>query len=158
MSYYEILGVSPTAGNDEIKKAYRHLALRWHPDKNPNSASESGEMFRRISEAYDVLSDPVKRQQYDRFGTTATGGNPMDHRQHFEFRDPHSIFREFFSPWAEDFERPLNTPRESDESNFFDYFHMNLFTDNEASSPSPVHFQVTENYMSYCNSLIFFIN
>lgn len=154
MSYYEILGVSPTAGNEEIKKAYRRLALRWHPDKNPNNAPESAEMFRRISEAYDVLSDPAKRQRYDRFGTTATEGNSMAHQ--FEFRDPDLIFREFFSPFADDIESSLRTPRESDESNFFDFFHTNIFTDNEASSTSPFHFEVTEIRLSLGNVTIFF--
>lgn len=151
MSYYEILGVSATAGDDEIKKAYRRLALQWHPDKNPNNVSEAAEMFRRISEAYDVLSDPVRRRHYDQFGTTTAQGNPMGHRHHFEFRDPDLIFQEFFgesSPFAEFFERPLNTPRESEESNFSDYFHTNLFAESEASPTSPAYFQVTEIHFS----------
>jgi molecular chaperone DnaJ len=67
-SYYEILGVSQTAGDVELKKAYRQLAMQFHPDKNPGD-KKSEERFKEISEAYAVLSDPDKRAHYDRFGT-----------------------------------------------------------------------------------------
>jgi len=65
--YYELLGVSQTASADEIKKAYRKLAMKYHPDRNPGDKSAETK-FKEISEAYEVLSDPTKRQQYDRFG------------------------------------------------------------------------------------------
>ncbi len=66
--YYSILGVNKTASADEIKKSYRKLAVKWHPDKNPgNKAAE--EKFKKISEAYAVLSDSKKREQYDQFGS-----------------------------------------------------------------------------------------
>jgi curved DNA-binding protein len=65
--YYEILGVSRTATEDEIKKAYRKLARKHHPDVNPNDKSAE-EKFKKINEAYEVLSDKDKRQKYDRFG------------------------------------------------------------------------------------------
>ncbi len=69
MDYYKTLGVSKEAKSDEIKKAYRKLALKYHPDKN-NGNKEYEAKFKEISEAYAVLSDPEKRQQYDTYGST----------------------------------------------------------------------------------------
>lgn len=70
--YYEILGVSKGASDDEIKKAYRKLAVQYHPDKNPDN-KEAEEKFKEIAEAYAVLNDSQKRQQYDRFGHSGMG-------------------------------------------------------------------------------------
>ncbi len=67
--YYQILGVNKKASADEIKKAYRKLAVKWHPDKNPNNKAAAEEKFKKISEAYAVLSDPKKREEYDNFGS-----------------------------------------------------------------------------------------
>jgi molecular chaperone DnaJ len=75
--YYELLGVSKTASADELKKAYRKAAMKWHPDKNPGNKSAEAK-FKEISEAYDVLKDEQKRAAYDRFGHdafTQGGGN-----------------------------------------------------------------------------------
>ncbi|NOY53199.1 MAG: DnaJ domain-containing protein [Deltaproteobacteria bacterium] len=70
--YYEILGVSRNSGADEIKKAYRKLARKYHPDVNVNS-KEAEAKFKEISQAYEVLSDPEKKKQYDLFGEAGTG-------------------------------------------------------------------------------------
>ncbi len=71
--YYEVLGVDKTATESEIKVAYRKLAIKYHPDRNPGNA-EAEEKFKEAAEAYDVLHDPQKRQQYDQFGFNAPGG------------------------------------------------------------------------------------
>jgi molecular chaperone DnaJ len=69
--YYQILGVSRDATDEDIKKAYRKLALKHHPDKNPENRREAEERFKELSEAYQVLSDPERRGLYDRFGHAA---------------------------------------------------------------------------------------
>ena len=71
--YYEVLGVSKTASDDEIKKAYRKLAVKYHPDKNPGD-KEAEAKFKEINEAHDVLSDKQKRARYDQFGHAGVGG------------------------------------------------------------------------------------
>src|SRR6516225_2090766 len=71
--YYEVLAVGRTAGEDEIKKAYRRLAIQFHPDRNPGD-KQAEEKFKELNEAYQVLSDPEKRSQYDRFGHAAFQG------------------------------------------------------------------------------------
>src|SRR6185369_9970708 len=70
--YYEILGVGKTASADEIKKAYRKVAMQFHPDRNPGDKA-SEEKFKEAAEAYEVLSDTDKRAKYDRFGHQGVG-------------------------------------------------------------------------------------
>ncbi|PKO56550.1 MAG: molecular chaperone DnaJ, partial [Betaproteobacteria bacterium HGW-Betaproteobacteria-19] len=65
--YYEVLGLNRDAGDDEIKKAYRKLAMKHHPDRNPDS-KESEDKFKEAKEAYEMLSDPQKKAAYDRYG------------------------------------------------------------------------------------------
>lgn len=72
--YYEVLGVSKGASDDEIKKAFRKLAVKYHPDKNPGD-KEAEEKFKEANEAYSVLSDKTKRSRYDQFGHAGVGGD-----------------------------------------------------------------------------------
>ena len=93
--YYQILGVERGASADEIKKAYRKLAIKYHPDKNPGN-KEAEEKFKEVSAAYETLSDPDKKRQYDQFGHDAytsrggAGGGAAD------FRHAQDIFSQFF--------------------------------------------------------------
>jgi curved DNA-binding protein len=78
--YYKVLGVERNADENEIKRAYRKLALQFHPDKNPGD-KQAEEHFKEINEAYEVLGDPTKRQKYDQLGASykaweRTGGRP----------------------------------------------------------------------------------
>ncbi|MEZ0392919.1 MAG: DnaJ domain-containing protein, partial [Pseudobdellovibrionaceae bacterium] len=70
--FYSLLGVSRSANADEIKKAYRKLAMKYHPDKNPGD-KKAEEQFKELTEAYEVLSDEKKRQMYDQFGFAGAG-------------------------------------------------------------------------------------
>ncbi len=72
--YYEVLGVNKNAAEAEIKKAYRQMALKFHPDKNPGN-KEAEEKFKEAAEAYDVLSNAEKKQRYDQFGHRGMNGN-----------------------------------------------------------------------------------
>lgn len=95
--YYTILDVSKSATADEIKKAYRALALKWHPDRNPDQKEVADQKFKEINEAYEVLSDPEKRQIYDKFGEDGLkgdGGFPGGFQQ-FAF-DPSMLFGNLF--------------------------------------------------------------
>lgn len=105
--YYEVLGVAKTATNDEIKKAYRKLAMQYHPDRNPGN-KEAEEKFKEATEAYEILSDEKKRAQYDQFGfqgvhsdfADAYGRGGFDFSQMFGgsggFGDLDDIFSSFF--------------------------------------------------------------
>lgn len=93
--YYAILGVSRDASQDEIKQAYRRLVKEWHPDLNPDRRKEAEERFKAIQEAYEVLSDPGKRRQYDLYGTV--GEVPAPGAAGFDpFGDLFRMVDEFF--------------------------------------------------------------
>ena len=103
--YYEILGVNKNANADELKKAYRALAMKYHPDRNPDNQN-AAKTFQEINAAYDVLKDPQKKAAYDRFGhnafeqgagSRASGGHPGGGFEGFEFGGNFSdIFNDFF--------------------------------------------------------------
>ncbi|XP_030881086.1 dnaJ homolog subfamily B member 6 [Leptonychotes weddellii] len=113
VDYYEVLGVQRHASAEDIKKAYRKLALKWHPDKNPENKEEAERKFKQVAEAYEVLSDAKKRDIYDRYGKEGLNGGggggihfdtPFDFG--FTFRNPDEVFREFFGgrdPFSFDF-------------------------------------------------------
>ena len=72
--YYAILGIDKNASDEEIKKAYRKMAKKWHPDANPDNRKEAEEKFKEVGEAYETLSDPQKRRMYDQFGSSGPQG------------------------------------------------------------------------------------
>ncbi|XP_076758102.1 dnaJ homolog subfamily B member 6-B isoform X5 [Xylocopa sonorina] len=105
VDYYKVLEVQRTATSGDIKKAYRKLALKWHPDKNPENLEEANKRFKEISEAYEVLIDEKKRRVYDQYGKEGLQmpGGKRRHEDDFDprfntfvFRDPEEVFREFF--------------------------------------------------------------
>lgn len=114
VDYYKTLGISRNSSETEVKKAYRKLALKWHPDKNPDKKEEAEKKFKEISEAYEVLSDKKKREIYDKYGKEGliNGGNDydfqddFDHFHGFHFHNPRDVFKEFFGgrdPFADFF-------------------------------------------------------
>ncbi|KAG6488225.1 dnaJ homolog subfamily B member 1-like [Zingiber officinale] len=109
VDYYKVLGVDRSAKDDDLKKSYRKLAMKWHPDKNPNNKKEAEAKFKQISEAYEVLSDQQKRAVYDQYGEEGlkgqvpppgaggfggAEGGPSSFR--FNPRSADDIFAEFF--------------------------------------------------------------
>ena len=72
--FYEVLGLAKNASDDEIKKAYRKLAMKYHPDRNPDSKGAE-DKFKEVKEAYEMLSDPQKREAYDRYGHAGVDPN-----------------------------------------------------------------------------------
>ena len=106
-NYYEILELNNYADETEIKKSYRRLALKWHPDKNPNNIEMATEKFNEISEAFEVLGDKQKRKQYDIFGNINSNQTPK--------QNPQDVFNHFFNDINQDtfFENILNSKMNS---------------------------------------------
>ena len=94
--YYEILGVKKGASDDDIKRAYRRLAMKYHPDKNPGD-KEAENKFKECAEAYEVLSDSEKRQRYDQLGHEGLRGVGMRDYSHMKWQDIGSIFEDIFN-------------------------------------------------------------
>ncbi|CAF2019186.1 unnamed protein product [Rotaria magnacalcarata] len=111
--FYEILEIEKTATDDEVKKAYRRLALKWHPDKNLSNKKQAEEKFKLISEAYEVISDKEKRRKYDLLGRAGLSNNHSNNshssnggysrfsedflNRTFHFHNPFDIFEQFMS-------------------------------------------------------------
>ncbi|XP_049415569.1 uncharacterized protein LOC125878369 [Solanum stenotomum] len=95
VDYYNVLNVGKTATEDDLKKAYRKLAMKWHPDKNPNNKKEAEAQFKEISEAYEILSDPDKRQVFDQYGEEGLKEMPSPGCSNNP-RNAEDIFAEFF--------------------------------------------------------------
>jgi molecular chaperone DnaJ len=93
--YYEVLGVGKGASADDIKKSYRRMAMKYHPDKNPDD-KQAEEKFKECAEAYEVLSNPEKRQRYDQFGHDGLRGMGMRDYSHMKWQDIGSIFEDVF--------------------------------------------------------------
>ncbi|XP_004484216.2 dnaJ homolog subfamily B member 7 [Dasypus novemcinctus] len=104
VDYYELLGVQRYATPEDIKKAYRKVALKWHPDKNPENKEEAERRFKEVAEAYEVLSNDEKRDIYDKYGKEGLKGGDGRHFDDpfefgFTFRKPDDIFKEIFGEW-----------------------------------------------------------
>src|SRR5690349_9783154 len=97
--YYEVLGVDRGADIEEIKKAYRKLAIKHHPDKNPGDKAAE-DKFKELGEAYEALSDPQKRAAYDQYGHAAFDPRMRGGGRAGGFHDPADIFREVFGSGA----------------------------------------------------------
>ena len=93
--YYKVLGISRDTSLDQIKKAYRKLAIKYHPDRNPDNP-EAEEKFKEASEAYRVLSDPETRARYDRFGHEGLGGSDFRGFDRDIFMDFEDILGDLF--------------------------------------------------------------
>jgi molecular chaperone DnaJ len=98
--YYEVLGVGKNASADEIKRAYRRMAMKYHPDKNPDN-KEAETKFKECAEAYEVLSDAEKRQRYDQFGHDGLRGMGMRDYSHMRWQDIGSIFEDIFGGFGD---------------------------------------------------------
>lgn len=149
-NFYDILGVSKTASQDEIKKAYRQASKKYHPDlQNGKSESEkkrAEEMFKKCSEAYDVLSDSDKRQQYDRFGRVGNGGQPFDMGSFFQNHS--DIFSSFFGGGFPGFGDPFSNSRNNNSRN-------SVYPENGESLQLPLAINISDSIYSKEKTIIY---
>lgn len=114
--YYEVLGLHKSASQDDIKKSYHQLALKWHPDKNPSNQVKAEKKFKEIAEAYKILSDPQKRLDYDR--SVQESSDPLDvfyevfeeMELHVHFLYDHFNVRNDGRNWQQRIERSFQMP------------------------------------------------
>jgi DnaJ family protein B protein 6 len=128
LNYYEVLGVKEDTTDEEIKRSYKKLAVKWHPDKNQDNKAEAEEKFKSISEAYAVLSDVEKKREYDdlrKYG----GGKSDNYFSSFRNRareDPFDIFNKFFggrNPFEDDDFFSSDFPSFKNQRKPFSNFH-----------------------------------
>ncbi len=134
-NYYEILGVSKNATADEIKKAYRTLAFKYHPDRNPGNA-EAEEKFKQISAAYDVLGDEAKRRQYDMgystdsYSSSQTAGNQQYQRQ-YQYTYSNPFGDDNFWEWFNSAQFRSRNQQTQNTNNYYNQYDYSNRTSNE---------------------------
>ena len=143
--YYQILGISKNANDDEIRKAYKREALKYHPDKNINNKEEAEKNFKKVNDAYSILSDKKKRQQYDTFGKDGMEngfgfGDGMEHGFTFTNNLHRDIFKSFFDS-KENF--MFNENIFNNDSGFKTFKSQNFFTNN--TKPEFIHISIGRN-------------
>ncbi|NXT51901.1 DNJB8 protein, partial [Pluvianellus socialis] len=162
VDYYKVLGLKKSASQDDVRKSYYKLALKWHPDKNPSNKEEAEKQFKAVAKAYEVLSDPQKRLIYDRSvkesrshrGRSATGGHNGSCDSPDIVHHLNEIFREVFgdmNPFVHDFWDPFDngenchrTSERGRSSNLFSDF-MESFAPWNSFSPSEQTFTFVED-------------
>lgn len=134
-NYYETLGVAKTATADEIKKAYRTLAFKYHPDRNPGNA-EAEEKFKQISAAYDVLGDEAKRRQYDMgystdsYSSSQTAGNQQYQRQ-YQYTYSNPFGDDSFWEWFNSAQFRSRNQQTQNTNNYYNQYDYSNRTSNE---------------------------
>ncbi|XP_038198799.1 dnaJ homolog subfamily B member 7 isoform X3 [Arvicola amphibius] len=152
VDYYEVLGVQRYASPEDIKRAYRKVALKWHPDKNPENKEEAERKFKEVAEAYEVLSNGEKRNIYDKYGKEGLNGRGGSHLDDeceygFTFRKADDVFKEIFGerdPFSFHFFGV------ADEEGFAEKRHwrrqsLNNYSPNSYSPPNMSQYTIVDN-------------
>eukprot|EP00092_Neocalanus_flemingeri_P014421 GFUD01015556.1.p1 GENE.GFUD01015556.1~~GFUD01015556.1.p1 ORF type:complete len:295 (-),score=85.11 GFUD01015556.1:208-1092(-) len=143
VDYYSILGIAKAASKDDVKKAYKKLAKKWHPDKNPNNQDEATRKFKEVSEAYQVLSDDSKRRTYDREGKD--GLNPGESKRSSN-RGPDYNFN---FPRPDDFNYPDTDNVKKQQQDFSDLGSRRSKFRNNRRNTEPAFSGSTFNHPSF---------